>query len=111
MSMIEVKSLSEVEDLISKEIGVLLYFSTPTCNVCKALKPKIMDEFEKNFPLIKLVFIDSSILPQISAKYNVFSVPTILLYLDKKEFAREGRNISIPLFIEKVKRVYKILTS
>ena len=109
--MIEPKSLEEVEELIVNELGVLLYFSTPTCNVCKALKPKIIEEFKSNFPLVKLVFIDSSILPEVAAKYNVFSVPTILLYLDRKEFAREGRNISIPIFTDRVKRVYNIMTS
>jgi len=109
--MIEPKSLSEVEELIANEIGVLLYFSTPTCNVCKALKPKIIEEFEKNFPLIKLVFIDSSVLPEVAASYQVFSVPTMILFLDRKEFAREGRNISIPAFVSKVSRVYEILTS
>ena len=109
--MIEPKSLEEVEELIANELGVLLYFSTPTCNVCKALKPRIIEEFKSNFPLIKLAFIDSSILPEVAAKYNVFSVPTILLYLDRKEFAREGRNISITLFVDKVQRIYDIMTS
>jgi len=111
MSWLELKSLSEVDELIESELGVLLYFSTPTCNVCHALKPKIEEEFETNFPLVKRVFIDSSVFPEVGAKYNIFSVPTILLFLDKKEFAREGRNISVALFINKVKRVYSIMTS
>ncbi len=109
--MIEAKSLDEVKRVIDSELGVLLYFSTPTCNVCHALKPKIVKEFDKNFPLIKKVFVDSSITPEIAAYFNVFSVPTILLFLDKKEFAREGRNISVPLFVDRVKRVYEIMTS
>jgi thioredoxin-like negative regulator of GroEL len=109
--MIELKSLQEVEDLIRDELGVLLYFSTPTCNVCQALKPKIIEEFKKNFPLIKLAFIDSTILPEVSANYQVFSVPTMILFLDRKEFAREGRNVSVSVFVQKVKRVYEIMTS
>ena len=109
--MIEVKSLEEVKELIESELGVLLYFSTPTCNVCQALKPKIIEEFDKNFPLIKKVFIDSSLTPEIAAFYNVFSVPTMLLFLDKKEFAREGRNVSVPLFVDRVKRVYELVNS
>ena len=109
--MIEPKNLEEVKQLIENEIGVLLYFSTPSCNVCKALKPKIVDEFDKKFPLIKKVFIDSTILPEVASNYGVFSVPTILLFLDKKEFAREGRNISVDIFIQKVSRIYGILTS
>lgn len=109
--MIEPKSLEEVKKLIDEEVGVLLYFSTPTCNVCKALKPKIIEEFEKNFPLIKLIFIDSTVLPEVAANFQVFSVPTMILFLDRKEFAREGRNISISAFVSKVSRVYEILTS
>jgi len=109
--MIEPKSLTEVEELIRDELGVLLYFSTPTCNVCKALKPKIVEEFEKNFPLIKLVFVDSTVLPEVSASFQVFSVPTMILFLDRKEFAREGRNVSVPAFVQKVSRVYEIMTS
>jgi len=109
--MIEPKSLQEVEDLIRDELGVLLYFSTPTCNVCQALKPKIIEEFEKKFPLIKLAFIDSTVLPEVSANYQVFSVPTMILFLDRKEFAREGRNVSVPAFVQKVERVYGFMTS
>ena len=109
--MIEAKSLEEVKNLIDSELGVLLYFSTPTCNVCHALKPKIVEEFDKNFPLIKKVFVNSSITPEIAAYFNVFSVPTMLLFLDKKEFAREGRNVSVPLFVDRVKRVYELVNS
>ncbi len=109
--MIEVNSLDNVKKLIDSELGVLLYFSTPTCNVCQALKPKIINEFDKNFPLIKKVFVDSSVSPEIAANYNVFSVPTMLLFLDKKEFAREGRNVSVALFVDRIKRVYEIMIS
>lgn len=107
--MIEAKSLSHIQKEIDENVGVLLYFSTPTCNVCKALKPKINKDFANNFPLIKQIFIDSSILPEVAAHFRVFSVPTIILFLDKKEFLREGRNVSISLLNQKVKRVYDIL--
>ncbi len=104
-------SLSDVEQIIKSELGVLLYFSTPTCNVCKALKPKITKAFDENFPLIKQYFIDSSISPDIPASMQIFSVPTIVVFLDGKEFARESRNVSIPQLIEKIKRPYEIMSS
>jgi thioredoxin-like negative regulator of GroEL len=102
-------TLEDIQALISKEVGVLLYFSTPTCNVCHSLKPKIKEEFEQNFPLIKQIFIDSTETPEISAHFQVFSVPTILVFLDTKEFARESRNVSVPMLVSKIERVYKIL--
>ena len=104
-------TIEALQELISKEIGVLVYFSTPTCNVCHALKPKISQEFEKNFPQIKQVFIDSSLTPKIPAHFNIFSVPTILVFLDGKEFARESRNVSVPALVGNIERVYKILMS
>jgi thioredoxin-like negative regulator of GroEL len=104
-----ITSLETLQELISKEIGVLVYFSTPTCNVCHALKPKIIKVFESNFPKIKQVFIDSTETPEIPAHFNIFSVPTILIFLDSKEFARESRNVSVPVLVNKIQRVYKIL--
>ena len=105
----EITSLQTLQDIIQNEIGVLLYFSTPTCNVCKALKPKISQEFKSNFPKIKQVYIDASLSKDIAAYYHVFSVPTILVFLDSKEFARESRNVSISLLTGKIKRIYNIL--
>jgi len=110
MNEIEI-SLEDLENLIKEEMGVLLYFSTPTCNVCKALKPKIKKSFEENFPLIKQIYIDSSKNPQIPASMQIFSVPTIVVFLDGKEFARESRNISVDLFVDKIKRPYEIMSS
>lgn len=103
-------TLEELQSFISGEVGVLVYFSTPTCNVCHALKPKIVSEFENHFPKIKQLFIDSSLTPEIPAHFHIFAVPTILVFLDGKEFARESRNVSVPLLVDKITRVYEILT-
>lgn len=104
-------SLEEIEDIIKDELGVLLYFSTPTCNVCHALKPKIIEAFEEHFPQIKQYFIDSSLSPDIPASLGIFSVPTIVVFLDGKEFARESRNVSVGALIEKIARPYEMMTS
>ncbi len=104
-------TLEEIENIIKQELGVLLYFSTPTCNVCKALKPKISQSFTEHFPLIRQIYIDSAQTPEIPASMQIFSVPTILIYLGGKEFAREGRNLSIDRLIEKIQRPYEIMTN
>jgi len=99
----------EILEEIENNLGVLLYFSGPNCNVCKALKPKINEASNKEFPKIEKIFIDVSLSPDIAAHFGVFSIPTILLFLDGREFARESRNISIAGFIEKLKRPYNLL--
>ncbi len=107
----DIESIQKLDEIIQNNIGVLVYFSTPTCNVCHALKPKIIEAFSKNFPKIEQVFIDSTKVPQIPANLQIFSVPTILVYLDGKEFARESRNVSVNLLIQKIQRPYEIMTS
>jgi len=108
---ITVTTLEEVEQIIQNNIGAILYFSTPTCNICKALRPKIMQTFQENFTDIKRVYINSVDSPEVSSKYNVFAVPTILVFLDTKEFARESRNLSIHALVEKISRPYSLFNS
>ena len=107
----DITDKASLDQLISEATGVLVYFSTPTCNVCHALRPKIEAAFEEHFPKIAQVFIDAAKTPEIPAALQIFSVPTILVYLDGREFARESRNVSVPMLIEKIKRPYEILTS
>ncbi len=103
-------TLEQIEEIIKSELGVLLYFSTPTCNVCHALKPKIIEAFDTHFPQIKHCFIDASASPQIPASMQIFSVPTIVVFLDGKEFARESRNVSVGELVKKIKRPYEMMT-
>ncbi len=103
--------LEKLLDKINNTKGILLYFSKEGCNVCHALKPKIKDALAKNFPQIEFIFIDAQKSPDVAAHFNVFSVPTMILFLESKEFLREGRAVSISQFIEKVKRPYQILFS
>ena len=42
-------------------------------------------------------------------QFTVFSIPTVLIFFDRKEFKRYGRNISIPLFIEELERPYNLM--
>jgi thioredoxin-like negative regulator of GroEL len=100
-----------INSLLKDEVGVILYFSTKTCNVCKVLKPKIEEKFKDNFPDIKMEHIDCEKYPEISANYSVFSVPTILVFLQGKEFVREGRNVSVDILVDKIRRPYNIMKS
>ena len=107
----DIQSIEEIENFINEKDAILLYFSTSTCNVCEVLKPKIEEEFKKNFPKIEQVFINATDAPQVAAHFQVFSTPTILIFLQSKEFARESRNVGISQLIEKVRRPYDIMNS
>ena len=103
--------LEELQNIIKSEIGVLLYFSGENCNVCHALRPKFKELFDKEFPQIKQIYLDAHQNPQISAHFGVFSVPTMLVFLDGREFIREGRAVSLHQLKEKLSRPYSMMIS
>ncbi len=104
-------TLEDLQNIIKTEVGVLLYFSGENCNVCHALRPKFKKAFDTHFPLIKQIYLDAHENAEISAHYQVFSVPTMIVYLDGREFAREGRNVSLHQMIGQLERPYGIMNS
>jgi len=103
-------TLEELQTTIREEVGVLLYFSGEHCNVCHALRPKIKEAFDKEFPALNQIFLDAQEYAEISSHYAVLSLPTILVFIDGREFAREGRNVSLHQLSENLQRPYTMMT-
>lgn len=102
-------TLEELQNIIKTEVGVLLYFSGENCNVCHALRPKFKALFDAEFPALKQIYLDAHENPEISAHFQVFSVPTMMVFLDGREFAREGRSVSIHQLSQKLARPYGMM--
>ena len=103
-------TLEQLQQTIQEEIGVLLYFSGEHCNVCHALRPKFKALFDNEFPKIKQIYLDAHKNQEISAHFQVFSVPTMIVFLDGREFVREGRAVSLHKMTEQLKRPYAMMT-
>jgi len=103
-------TLEELQQTIREEVGVLLYFSGEHCNVCHALRPKFRELFDKEFPELKQIYLDAQEYAEISSHYQVLSLPTILVFMDGREFAREGRTVSLHQLSEKLQRPYGMMT-
>lgn len=104
-------TLEELQATIKQEVGVLVYFSGENCNVCHALRPKFKELFDTKFPQIKQIYLDAHEDAQIAANYQVFSVPTMLVFLDGREFVREGRTVSMHQLEQQLERPYTLMTS
>ena len=106
-----ITSLSEFESIVHENDAVLVYFSHEKCNVCKVLKPKIREMLSENFPEIKMFYSDTVLYPEIAAQNSIFTVPTIIIYLDKKEFLRKSRNVGIEELKKELRRPYDLFFS
>ncbi|MFN3873421.1 MAG: thioredoxin family protein [Ignavibacterium sp.] len=109
MNNIPISSFSEFQKLIEENPAVCFYLSTPQCNVCKVLKPKVIDLLKSKFPQIKFIYVDLNDAKEIAGQLSVFAVPTIVIYFDRREALRASRNISIEQLSEQIERYYRLM--
>ncbi len=101
--------IDDVHNGILENDAVLVYVSAPNCNVCDAIKMKLIPLVEEKFPKIKVFEVNSGEVPEVASQFNVMTAPTVLVFFDKKEFIREGRNLSLAVFLQKVEKFYRLL--
>jgi hypothetical protein len=104
-----IESLENLQSILTENTIVLLYFSTTSCPVGEALEPKVRDLISTQFPEIVFYTVDIKILPEISAKYNAFVEPTILVFFYGKETIRKSRNIGVYELQEAIEKRYKLI--
>ena len=104
-------TIENIQQTIKGNLAVMLYFSAPTCNVCHALKPKLLEAINTNFKTFEIVSVDVSQEQELAAHFNVFAIPTVLIFLDGREFIRKSRHMSVDELIREIKRPYDIMTS
>lgn len=105
------QTIKNINNTIKDNIAVMVYFSAPTCNVCHALKPKLLESLQENFEYFKVESVDISVEEDIAPHFGIFSIPTVLIFLDGKEFLRKSRNMSVYELVKEIKRPYEIMTS
>lgn len=109
MDTILTKNYDDFLRIVKSNCAVCFYLSTPDCNVCKVLKPKVIEMIENDFPKINFHYVDLNEAREISGQLSVFSVPTILVYFEGKETIRASRNIHLEELRGQIDRYYKMI--
>ncbi|MDF1574673.1 MAG: thioredoxin family protein [Bacteroidales bacterium] len=109
INMEAIYHLRELQDKIADQKGVLIYFSSEACSVCKVLRPKVKELLKKHFPRMTALYVDIEKSPVISGQFRVFTIPTILIYFDGKEQVRYSRNISMQQLEQSLSRPYQLV--
>ncbi len=104
-------ALSTITQTLETERSVMLYFGTPSCSVCHALRPKLFRAVEECFPKMLIQSIDTSSEPEAAAAFQVFGIPTVLIFFEGKEYLRKSRYMSVDAIIQTLTRPYALLYS
>jgi thioredoxin-like negative regulator of GroEL len=103
-----VNSSEAIKELVNNSEMVLVYFGGNKCNVCNVMKPKVQ-EILKEYPKIKSAQVDVEKSVEVSAAYNIFTIPAVLVFIEGKEIIREARHISMQDINSKIDRYYNML--
>jgi len=106
--MRKLNSIEETNKFIKENKFAIIYFSSHNCSVCVDLLPKVKDLL-KNYPKINFGEVEVDNSPEIAGNFNIFTLPGILIYINRKETIREARFISIHQLEGKISRYYDML--
>lgn len=105
MSVVELTSIEEIDSFIEINPLSMLYVSQEDCNVCHAIYPKLKTML-KLYLKLALARVNASQVEEITGRFLIFSVPTILVFLDGREYLREGRFVQF----EQLKKQLQLLS-
>jgi thioredoxin-like negative regulator of GroEL len=81
--------ITTIKEAIRNEDMVLIYIKSKTCSVCGELLPKVKEISKTNQVKFLEFYIED--VREVGSEFNIFSAPTILLFVMGKEVFREGR--------------------
>lgn len=71
------------------QIPVLVDFWAPWCGPCRMMAPAYEQAAKTLEPRFRLAKVDTEAVPALGARYNIRSIPTLALFKDGKEIARQ----------------------
>jgi thioredoxin len=105
MTPIEVTDATFETEVLKASQPVLVDFWAVWCGPCRAVAP-IVDELAKEYKgKLKVVKVDVDANVETASRYNILSIPTLLIFKDGKPVETVVGAAPKKMFVEKLSRV------
>ncbi len=98
----------ELNNLLINNSAMMIYFSGKNCGVCKILQPQIKQLLDEKYTKISQIYLDAQENQELCGTLGIFTVPTLIIYFDGKEFIKKSRNFSILELDKDLQRPYNL---
>lgn len=93
------------EKVLNSDVPVLVDFWAPWCGPCKAIGPSIEQLAEEYAGKAKVYKVDVDENPSLAEKYNVMSIPALLVFKNGKEAEKMVGAAAKPKIAEMIDKV------
>jgi len=86
---IELTSVNFQKHISRSEVPILVDFWAPWCGPCKMMAPQFVQAASQLEPNVRLAKVNTEAEQALGAQYNIRSIPTLALFKDGREVARQ----------------------
>ena len=102
------QSLDDALHFLQNNEAVLVFFSDESCNVGDALSPKLQKMLQEHFDRMYFLEINVQMIPEARGHFNIFVIPSVLVYFDGREAIRQARHVNVNALGSEIDRLYSL---